>query len=167
MGDKTPEEVFTGEKPKVGHLRIFECPVYIHVQKEKITNMEPSVKKGIFVRYSETSKAYRIYVLGQRHIEVSMDVTFHEEASFKRSKELQVDTKKEEPEAPPVKVPILESSSSDDQREEPDEPLYQFDTVEPIDHVEIPVEAPPAKRRPSWCREILQEVENIQHLHAH
>jgi hypothetical protein len=97
MGEKTPEEAFTGKKPKVGHLRIFGCPVYIHVPKEKRTKMEPSRKKEIFDGYSETSKAYRIYVPGQRYIEVSRDVTFHEEVAFKQSKELQQDTEMEEP----------------------------------------------------------------------
>ena len=100
LGDKTPEEAFTGKKPEVGHLRIFKCLVDIHVPKEKRTKMEPSGKKGIFVGYSETSKAYRIYILGQRQTEVSRDVTFHEEVVFKRSKELQFDTKMKEPEAP-------------------------------------------------------------------
>ena len=47
--------------------------------------MEPSSKKGIFVGYSETSKAYRIYILGQRNIEVSRDVTFHKEVAFRHS----------------------------------------------------------------------------------
>ena len=46
--------------------------------------MEPSGKKVTFVAYNETSKAFRIYVLGERHVEVSRDVTFHEEATFKR-----------------------------------------------------------------------------------
>jgi hypothetical protein len=62
LGNKTPEEVFTGKKPEVSHLRIFGCPVYIHVPKEKRTKLEPSGKKGTFVGYSETSKAYRIYI---------------------------------------------------------------------------------------------------------
>jgi transposase InsO family protein len=31
LGDKTPEEAFTGVKPEIGHLRIFGCLVYIHV----------------------------------------------------------------------------------------------------------------------------------------
>jgi hypothetical protein len=66
--------------------------VYIHVPKEKRTKMEPSGKKGGFVGYSENSKAYRIYVPGQRKIEVSINVTFHEEATFKKSKELQQDS---------------------------------------------------------------------------
>jgi hypothetical protein len=89
LKDKTPEEVFSGIKPEVGHLRIFGCHVYIHVPKEKRTKMEPSSKKGVFVGYSENSKAYRIYVPGQRQIEVSRDVTFHEEAAFNKSIELQ------------------------------------------------------------------------------
>ena len=62
LDQKNPEEVFTGEKPDVGHLRIFGCTVYVHVPKEKRTKMKPSGKNGIFVGYSETSKSYRIYV---------------------------------------------------------------------------------------------------------
>jgi hypothetical protein len=89
LKDKTPEEVFSGIKPEVGRLRIFGCPMYIHVPKEKRTKMEPLSKKGVFVGYNENSKSYKIYVLGQRQIEVSRDVTFHEEVAFKKSKELQ------------------------------------------------------------------------------
>jgi len=100
LGEKTPEEAFTGEKLDVSHLRISGCLVYIHISKEKRTKMEPSGKKGIFVGYSETSKAYRIYIPGQRNIEVSRDVTFHEEVAFKRSKDIQVNVEMEEGEIP-------------------------------------------------------------------
>jgi hypothetical protein len=58
LEEKTLEEVFTGKKPSVDHLRIFGSLVYIHVPKEKRTKLEPSGKKGTFVGYSETSKAY-------------------------------------------------------------------------------------------------------------
>ena len=58
----TPEEAFTGVKPEVGHLRIFGCPIYIHVPKEKRTKLEPSGKNGTFVGYNESSKGYRIYI---------------------------------------------------------------------------------------------------------
>ena len=33
LKNKTPEEVFFGKKPEVRHLRIFGCPVYIHIPK--------------------------------------------------------------------------------------------------------------------------------------
>ena len=35
LRNMTPEEAFTRVNPEVGHLRIFGCPVYIHVPKEK------------------------------------------------------------------------------------------------------------------------------------
>ena len=47
----TPEEAFTSEKPKIGHLRIFGCPVYVHVPREKRTKLDPFGRKGIFVGY--------------------------------------------------------------------------------------------------------------------
>ena len=48
--------------------------------------MEPLGKKGIFVGYSESSKAYRVYILGFRKIETRRYVTFDEDATFSRSK---------------------------------------------------------------------------------
>ena len=44
--NKTPKEVFSDKKPEVIHLRIFGCPVYIHISKEKRTKLDPSGKKG-------------------------------------------------------------------------------------------------------------------------
>jgi hypothetical protein len=132
-------------------LRIFGSPVYIHIPKEKRTKLEPSGKKGTCVGYSETSKAYRIYVPGKKFIEVSRDVTFHEEATFRRTKELPCDTEKQEAPSPePSDTPL-----PDEQREETIEPL-----VDPIrESVEFPLEKPLVKRKPAWCREIPKEAE--------
>ena len=33
LGFKTLEEMFTGKKPEVSHLKIFGCPVYVHISK--------------------------------------------------------------------------------------------------------------------------------------
>ena len=62
MGHVILEEAFSGKKPDVGHLRIFGCIAYSYVPKEKRTKLEPTVEKGVFVGYSETSKAFRIYI---------------------------------------------------------------------------------------------------------
>ena len=69
LENKTLEEVFSGKKPEVSHLKIFGCPVYIHIPKEKRTKLDPSGKKGIFVGYNDTSKAYKIYFPGFKKIE--------------------------------------------------------------------------------------------------
>jgi hypothetical protein len=138
---KTPKEVFTGIKPSVDHFRIFGSPVYIHIPKEKRTKLEPSGKKGTFVGYSETSKAYRIYIPGQKFIEVSRDVTFHEEAAFRHARELPCDSEEQ-------KAPSLEPSNSplpDEQREETSE--LPMDPSR--DTIEFPLEKPPIKRKPT------------------
>jgi transposase InsO family protein len=62
LKNMTLKESFTKVKPKVGHFRIFGCPVYFHVPKEKRTKLDPSGRKGTFVGYNESSKAYRIYI---------------------------------------------------------------------------------------------------------
>jgi hypothetical protein len=86
LGLKTPEEMFTEKKREVSHLKIFGCPVFIHIAKEKRNNIDPSRKKGIFLGYCEVSKAFRIYIQGQHQIEISRDVTFDEDASLNKSK---------------------------------------------------------------------------------
>ena len=64
VGNKTPEEMFTEENPKVSHLKIFGCPVYIHIPKDKSLKLDLSGKKESFVGYSEKSKSYQIYIPG-------------------------------------------------------------------------------------------------------
>ena len=86
LENKTPEEVFSGKKPEVSHLRIFRCLVYIHMPKEKRTKLEPSRRKGIFVGYSERSKAYRIYFPGFKKIDISRDVTFDKDSAYNKSR---------------------------------------------------------------------------------
>ena len=49
LENKTPEEVFSGKKLEVSHLIIFGYVVYIHILKEKRTELDPSGKKGIFL----------------------------------------------------------------------------------------------------------------------
>ena len=149
LKDKTLEEVFSGIKPEVRNLRIFGCHVYIHVPKEKRTKMEPSSKKGVFVGYNENSKAYMIYVLGQREIEVRRYVTFHEETAFKKSRELQHESEEVHPASP-----SSENEESDDQREEPHE-WPSNEPLEPIEVLKITLEEPLAKRKLGWLKEIV------------
>ena len=53
--------------------------------KEKRIKLDASGKKGMFVGYSETLKAYRVYVPGQTEVEICHDVTFDEDVSLKKS----------------------------------------------------------------------------------
>jgi hypothetical protein len=78
--------MFTRKKLEASHLKIFGCPVFIHILKEKRNKLVPSGKKGIFVGYCEVSKAFKIYIPGHHHIEINKDVTFDEDATLKKSR---------------------------------------------------------------------------------
>ena len=107
------------------HLRLFGCPVYVHIPKEKRTKLDPSGKKGIFVGYCEVSKAFRIYISGFHHIDISRDITFDEEASLKKYRRCKLEEVHEE-DVPTIRTkakPTLERVASEDHDMlEPQEP---------------------------------------------
>jgi hypothetical protein len=86
VGSMTPEEDFSGKMPEVGHFRIFGCITYSYVPSEKRTKMDPMAERGIFVGYSETSKAFRIYIPSLRNTVLRRDVRSEEDESFRKSR---------------------------------------------------------------------------------
>ena len=64
--------------------------MYIHIPKEKRTKLDHSGRKGIFVGYSDTSKAYRIYFPGFKKIDINRDVTFDEDSTYFKSRRLPI-----------------------------------------------------------------------------
>jgi hypothetical protein len=136
-------------KPKIGHFRIFGCPVYFHVPKEKRSKLDPSGKKGTFVGYNESSKAYRVYIPGQRQIELSRDVIFEEEIAFQRSKESQMEIDSVTVPSPPLAV----------QRDTTIIPIDPVVLVDPVAAVDIPRDIAVGHKRHVWARQTLQEAE--------
>jgi hypothetical protein len=137
-------------KPEVGHFRIFGCPVYIHVPKEKRTKLDPSGRKGTFVGYSESSKAYWIYIPGQRQIEVSRDVTFEEEVAFRRSRgsHMEIDSERQEEMVPsPPHPPTVQRETI--------EPIDPIDPIDPVAPVDVPRNIAVGRKRPAWARQTL------------
>jgi transposase InsO family protein len=160
LGLKTPEEMFTRKKPEVSHLKIFGCPVVIHIPKEKRNKLEPSGKKGIFVGYCEVSKAFRIYISGHRHIEISRDVTFDEDAVLKKSRRCQLEeVYEEEPIIPRTAVREVPRAA------EPVREVVTFPDEEILeDHDILEVQEPPQmmilhKRKTAWARELIRDGE--------
>ena len=138
LKNKTPKEVFSGKKLEVIHLRIFDCPVYIHIPKEKKTKLDPLGNKGIFVGYSESSKDYRIYFLGFKKIDNSTDVTFDEDSTYNKSKKRPIEYI-EETEVPRIRDTMNDANPEKDREVE--------ESQEPID---LSQEKNPYKRKPAW-----------------
>jgi hypothetical protein len=117
--------------------------------------LDPSGKKGIFFGYSETSKAYRVYIPSHRKIETSRDVIFDEDATFSRSRQTHTDeVHGEEPEAPRVADTDIANHIV------PEEYVPDVhDMEEPQRPPDPPREMITNKRRPSWAWEIIQDAE--------
>ena len=72
-----PEEVWTGNPVNYSNLRIFGCPVYVHVNDGKLS---PRAVKCMFLGYGSESKGYRMWCPDLMKVIQSRDVTFNETA---------------------------------------------------------------------------------------
>jgi hypothetical protein len=110
--------------------------------------LDPSGQKGIFVGYSDTSKDYRIYILGHRKVEINSDVTFNENVAFSKSKQIHAEEAHEEENEVPKFLEAVE-----------------LEEVIPEDHDMVephkPTDIPSCKRIPSWEHELIKDEKII------
>ncbi|GJZ11781.1 retrovirus-related pol polyprotein from transposon TNT 1-94 [Tanacetum coccineum] len=76
--NKTTYEILRNMKPSLEYFRVFGCKVFILNTKVHLTKFEPKSYKGVFLGYSQTSKAYIVLNKETMRIEESLNVTFHE-----------------------------------------------------------------------------------------
>lgn len=76
--NKTPEELWSGIRPRISHLKVFGCQVMVHIPKQKRKKFDAKSNECIMVGYSDTSKAYRVFDPVTEKVIVSRDVTFIE-----------------------------------------------------------------------------------------
>lgn len=77
LKDKTPYEIWCGRKPNVGHFRIFGSPA-VALDKTQSRKFSEKGKEYIFVGYSLTAKAYRLYDDELKRVVEKRDVIFCE-----------------------------------------------------------------------------------------
>ena len=117
---KTPYEAMYGEKPKVGHLRVFGCTVYAHIPKDERRKLDAKARKCIFLGYSNNRKGYRLYDQSIRRVIHSQDVRFNESVCGVE-KESTTDATVDDP-------PVVIHTTSDESKSLADDPSEE--TVE-------------------------------------
>ncbi|GJZ36083.1 retrovirus-related pol polyprotein from transposon TNT 1-94 [Tanacetum coccineum] len=75
---KTPYELLRGRKPTLDYFRVFGSKCFILNTKDYLTKFDPKSYEGVFLGYSQNSKAYIILNKHTRKIEESLNVTFDE-----------------------------------------------------------------------------------------
>ena len=86
LDGKTPQEAWSKIKPSVSHLR--GCTAYSHVPDVGRSKLDDRSEKCIFVGYSETSKAYKLFNPITNKVVISKDVIFMEDKSWDWSQEI-------------------------------------------------------------------------------
>ncbi|GJU11941.1 ribonuclease H-like domain-containing protein [Tanacetum coccineum] len=77
--NKTPYELLFGHKPMISYIRPFGCHVTILDTLSVLGKFDGKSDEGFLVGYSLNSKAYRVYNLVTKRVEVNLHVNFLEE----------------------------------------------------------------------------------------
>jgi hypothetical protein len=89
---KVPQEAWSGTKLNVAHLRTFGCIPVTHIDYKLRKKLDDQSDKCIFVGYSETLKAYKLYNLISKKIILGRDVKFLENQLWSDSKFFSIDS---------------------------------------------------------------------------
>jgi hypothetical protein len=89
---KTPYELFKGRKPNISFFHIFGCKCFVlNNDKDNLGKFDEKSDEGIFLGYSLSSKAFRIFNKRTLSIEESMHVSFDETNPSKEDNIIVVD----------------------------------------------------------------------------
>jgi len=103
LEDKTPQKVWTSNKPSLSHPRVFGCDSYVHVPKEKRTTLDSKYKRCIFIGYKDGLKCSKFWNLETKKVVYNRNVVFREvkdvikhEFLPKESEKIEFELKEEE-----------------------------------------------------------------------
>jgi len=77
-GLKKTHEILKGRKPNIGYFKPFGCKCFILNTKDHLGKFDAKSDEEIFLGYSLSSKAYRVYNKRTFKVEESMNVVFDE-----------------------------------------------------------------------------------------
>jgi hypothetical protein len=93
----TPEEVFTGMKPKIKHFRLFGFQVYLHVPKEKKSKLDPLERKDTV----NLQRHSRSIPMVRNRLRQAENIFLEKEIASQRSRESQMEIDSETMPSPP------------------------------------------------------------------
>ena len=84
--NKTPYELLNNKKPTLSYLRGFGCKCFVlNNEKDDLRKFDPRSDERVFVGYSSSSKACKVFKKRTQCIEESIHVVFDEDGNLKRN----------------------------------------------------------------------------------
>ena len=125
---KTPYELWKGRKPNVKYFRIFGSTYFILKDRENVGKFDSRSDEGIFLGYSSTSKAYRVYNKRTMKVMETINVVIDESLDSSSEKSIEELPKKIlPPELKEVQEPTEQEPTSPST---PDTPSVLEDSVD-------------------------------------
>jgi hypothetical protein len=75
---KTSYELLTGKKPTVSYFRVFGSKCFILIKRGRNSKFAPKAVEGFLLGYDSNTRAYRVFNMSTRLVEVSYDIVFDE-----------------------------------------------------------------------------------------
>nr|GEV49091.1 retrovirus-related Pol polyprotein from transposon TNT 1-94 [Tanacetum cinerariifolium] len=85
---KTPYELFNGRTPAIGFLKPFRCHVMILNSLDHLGKFEAKRDEGYFIRYSMSSKAFRVFNKRTKRVKENLHVDFLEKKAIEKGTSL-------------------------------------------------------------------------------
>ena len=76
--NSTPYTAWHKEQPDIGHLRVWGCLAYVHIQKDKRVGLSSHMEKCIFIGYPEGYKGWKFYNPVTKKVIISERADFDE-----------------------------------------------------------------------------------------
>ena len=76
--EKTPYELLRNKRPNISYFKVFGSKCFVLKKIDRDGKFDAKSYEAIFLGYSLTSRAYRVFNLKKRIVEESIDVIFHE-----------------------------------------------------------------------------------------
>ncbi|GJV94132.1 retrovirus-related pol polyprotein from transposon TNT 1-94 [Tanacetum coccineum] len=111
---KTPYELLRGRKPTLDYFKVFRSKCFILNTKDYLTKFDPKSYEGIFLGYSQNSKAYIILNKHTMKIKESLNVTFDETPPPLKTSPLVNDNLDEEEEIKVIEKKNIEKDIEDE-----------------------------------------------------
>jgi hypothetical protein len=143
---KTPYEIWQGKKPMVKYFRTFGSKCYILRDRENLGKFDLKSDEGIFLGYSSTSRAYRVFNKRTETVMESINVVIDDE---------EVDRPSGREENQLVLVEVTDGTTDNDMAspsvspDEPPSPLPASDTTSSTSEDEDAPTNPPKR---SWVK---------------
>jgi hypothetical protein len=138
LGQRLPEEVWSGKEVNLSHLKVFGCVSYVYIESDACSKLDAKSRKCYFIGYGDEAFGYRFWDDQNRKIIRSRNVTFNEMVVYKNNSSAEpVSTKLKVEKLEFINLDGISKGAAQRRNSEVDKDLEQLDVKTAFFHGEL------------------------------